>query len=86
MSLNFTNAISLPDQLTLTPTVSKLSVSAACVLLAAYILRRRKSRVEQFPSPPADFFWGHLRRMPAEFQWKTFAEMGKTLGEHGSLT
>lgn len=33
------------------------------------------------PSPPRDFLIGHLRKVPRGYQWKTFAEWGKTLGK-----
>ncbi|KAL5525100.1 hypothetical protein ACEPAF_8969 [Sanghuangporus sanghuang] len=33
------------------------------------------------PSPPSEPIIGNLRVMPTEFQWKTFAEWGKKLGD-----
>ncbi|KAH8113801.1 cytochrome P450 [Phellopilus nigrolimitatus] len=55
-----------------------------CVLTLSWILSKKSQssrRTNFFPGPPADPVLGHLRIMPADFQWLTFADWGKTFGD-----
>ncbi|KAI5115931.1 hypothetical protein M0805_002081 [Coniferiporia weirii] len=57
-----------------------ISLSAVAVYTRA---RHRDSNghSQYHPSPPSDPIIGHLRIMPTRYQWKTFAEWGRTLGD-----
>ncbi|KAH8114941.1 cytochrome P450 [Phellopilus nigrolimitatus] len=56
---------------------------AICVLTLSWISSKKSqnSRHNFFPGPPAEPILGHLRIMPTEFQWRTFADWGKTFGD-----
>ncbi|KAH8114934.1 cytochrome P450 [Phellopilus nigrolimitatus] len=56
---------------------------AICVLTLSWFSSKKSQtpRRSLFPGPPADPILGHLRIMPTEFQWRTFADWGETFGD-----
>ncbi|KAH8116443.1 cytochrome P450 [Phellopilus nigrolimitatus] len=54
-----------------------------CVLTLSWLSSKKSQdpRRNLFPGPPADPILGHLRIMPTEFHWRTFADWGKTFGD-----
>ena len=61
----------------------ELGVCATVVTALVCFLLYQSRRAHQAlpPSPPSDFLIGHVRRLPLDYQWKTFAHWGKQLGE-----
>lgn len=53
---------------------------AACVVIGSWLLRKRSSSLEYFPSPPSDPILGHLRIMPETFHWIKFSEWATKFG------
>ena len=58
-------------------------VISLCGIIVFYSAWKRGKRRDKYilpPSPPPELLFGHLRKLPAEFQWKTFSEWGKLFG------
>ncbi|KAH8114938.1 cytochrome P450 [Phellopilus nigrolimitatus] len=83
MTLNLPNTI-LAARLTISSHIGfSLLAFVICVLTLSWISSKKSqsSRHDLFPGPPAEPILGHLRIMPAEFQWLTFADWGKKFGD-----
>ena len=65
-------------------TVSTIPALCAIVIGGCYLLTRSSSR-KYFPSPPSEFLLGHLRTIPLDYPWKTFAALKKDYGECTAL-
>ena len=65
----------------LSPYLAKTLLATGFCVACTLLLRKRRVSVDLPPSPKADFGIGHLRKIPLGFQWKTFAEWRKSLGE-----
>ncbi|KAH8114932.1 cytochrome P450 [Phellopilus nigrolimitatus] len=83
MTLNLPNTI-LAVRLTISSHIGfSLLALVICVLTLSWISSKKSqsSRHDLFPGPPAEPILGHLRIMPADFQWLTFADWGKKFGD-----
>lgn len=61
-------------------TYGTLLYLSVLVFVAALVYTRRGSSSNLPPSPPGHFLIGHALKIPVEYQWRTFAEWGKTYG------
>lgn len=77
--------VSEPSNLTSEVTPSFTFLTSATLFLIVYLsvsrFKRTSASVDLPPSPPADPVIGHVRVMSSDYQWKTFAEWSKKLGE-----
>ena len=63
------------------PSLTFLTSATLFVIVYFAVSHYRRSSIDLPPSPPADPVIGHVRVMSSDYQWKTFAEWSKTLGE-----
>ncbi|KAI5122655.1 hypothetical protein M0805_007917 [Coniferiporia weirii] len=57
-------------------------VSLVLLLFCIFLMRRRNTSSSPLPpSPPAEPFIGHARKLPQTHSWKTYATWGRSYGD-----
>ena len=60
---------------------SPIFIAVLLFVVLPVISSRRRQQENLPPSPPNNFLIGHALRLPADYQWRTFAQWGREYGE-----